>query len=105
MPKSSPAADEPAPPVEDIEAAQPAKPRGNATSNESPALPANLVSGAARAHAALSQVSSVSGNGELSEGDRIAGIVRLVSFALDELDRYLPADVRRPAAEEVGRQL
>lgn len=87
------------------EAAQPVVPAGNATSNESPQLPGNLTSGAARAHAALSQAGDVQGNGEMSESERLSALGRIIDFALRELDRFLPSHVRQPAADEVSREL
>jgi hypothetical protein len=81
------------------------QPRPNATSNESPRLPGNLTSGAARAHAALSTAGDVTSNGELSESDRISKLREIIDFALTELDRFLPNHVRGPAADEVNREL
>jgi hypothetical protein len=80
-------------------------PVGNATSNESPRLPGNLTSGAARAHAALDKAGDVTGNGDLSESDRLSALQEIIAFAKRELDRFLPTGVRHAAADEVNREL
>lgn len=103
-PYAAPAADYPA---EATEGGGPVatQPAGNATSNESPMLPGNLVSGAARAHAALNTAGDVTSDGTMSEGDRISRLREIIDFALTELDRFLPQHVRQPAADEVSREL
>jgi hypothetical protein len=80
-------------------------PVGNATSNESPMLPGNLTSGAARAHAALGKADEITSNGDLTEGERLSALGQLIKFAERELDRFLPTHVRQPAADEVNREL
>jgi hypothetical protein len=104
-PYAQPAASYPAESVtaDDGQAWQP--PVGNATSNESPMLPGNLTSGAARAHAALSKADEVTGNGDMTEGERLSELRKIVDFAARELDRFLPTHVRQPAADEVNREL
>ena len=104
-PYAQPAAAYPAEAVADESGQQAMRPVGNATSNESPRLPGNLTSGAARAHAALSTADDTTSNGELTEGERISELRKIIDFALTELDRFLPTHVRQPAADEVRREL
>ena len=104
-PYAQPAASYPAEEVKPDDGEPYTPPVGNATSNESPMLPGNLTSGAARAHAALAKADEVTGNGELSEGERLSGLRKIVDFAKRELDRFLPQHIRQPAADEVNREL
>jgi hypothetical protein len=90
-----PAAVLPDPPEEQISVGMR---EGGGTSNESPALPANAVTGAARAHALLSHAQDA-----LAAGDhgRLAALIQMVK---DELDRYLPDQVKAAGIPE-ARQM
>lgn len=71
-----------------------------ATSNESPKLPGNVTSSAAKAHAMLSQAQDAGRDGEAAPEDRLDRVLSIVSLALDELDKFLPDHVRAPAQAE-----
>lgn len=71
-----------------------------ATSNESPKLPPNLTSSAARSHAMLEQAQAAGQDGEASEGDRLGRVLSIVELALSELAKFLPDHVRAPAQVE-----
>lgn len=71
--------------------------QGGGTGNESPALPASAVTGAARAHALLDHALAAL---EAESPDRVAAIIKRVQ---DELDRYLPASVKAAAVPEADQ--
>lgn len=71
--------------------------QGGGTGNESPALPASAVTGAARAHALLDHALLAL---EAESPERVAAIIKRVQ---DELDRYLPASVKAAAVPEAAQ--
>lgn len=71
---------------------------GGGTGNESPALPASAVSGAARSHALLGHADEAIDGGDTSRAKAIIAMVR------DELERYLPDQVRAAGVHE-ARQM
>jgi hypothetical protein len=76
---------------------------GGATSNESPTLPQNVQSGAAKAHAGLGQLIDVAQDGEVDAGRRLDQVVSIAEQLRAELDRYIPENVRHAAMVEAGR--
>jgi hypothetical protein len=67
---------------------------GGGTGNESPALPASAVSGAARSHALLEHAQQALADGDPERAKALIGMVR------DELDRYLPDQVKAAGVHE-----
>jgi hypothetical protein len=76
------------------------RPVSPATSNESPKLPPNLTSGAAKAHAMLSHAQDAGTDGEQAPEDRLGRVLSIVQLALSELEKFLPDHVRAPAKVE-----
>ena len=76
------------------------RPVSPATANESPKLPPNLTSSAARAHSMLSHAQDAGTDGEQAPEDRLGRVLSIVQLALSELEKFLPDHVRAPAQVE-----
>jgi hypothetical protein len=92
--------DQPAGTEPEAELSHPVSP---ATSNESPTLPPNLTSSAARAHAMLEQAQGAGSDGQAQPEDRLGRVLSIVELALSELAKFLPDHVRAPAQVEAQR--
>jgi hypothetical protein len=68
--------------------------QGGGTGNESPPLPASAVTGAARSHALLDHALQALGDGDNGRAQALIEMVR------DELDRYLPDQVKAAGVHE-----
>lgn len=71
-----------------------------ATSNESPRLPGNLTSSAARAHAMLGQAQAAGQDGASDTESKLGRVLSIVELALSELAKFLPDHVKAPAQVE-----
>lgn len=70
---------------------------GGGTSNESPALPATIQAGAARAHGLTEQLADALAEGDTARAQGLAGLVK------DELARYVPDQLVAPGRAEAAR--
>lgn len=78
---------------------------GGATGNESPTLPQNVQSGAAKAHAGLGELIDVAQNGELDAEQRLGQVTSIAERLRAELDRYIPEQVRHAAMVEAQKMI
>jgi hypothetical protein len=70
---------------------------GGGTSNESPALPATVQSGAARAHGMSELLEAALAEGDTGRAQALAGRIR------EELARYVPDELADPGRAEAAR--